>query len=90
MEKGYRLDEFCPSSKPIEAYSYLGQKEDTSGSGGWARALTALLHPGGLVPATLTYRICAAPGSCSGPVGLFLTPDGIPDEEREGTSQFLI
>lgn len=30
IEKGYRLDEFCSSSKSIEAYSYLGQKEDIS------------------------------------------------------------
>lgn len=30
IEKGYRLDEFCSPSKPIEAYSYLGQKEDIS------------------------------------------------------------
>lgn len=37
-----------------------------------------------------THHICAATGSCCGPVGLFLTQDSIPDEEREGTSQFLV
>lgn len=30
IEKGYRLNEFCSSSKSIEAYSYLGQKEGIS------------------------------------------------------------
>lgn len=30
IEKGYRLNEFCSSSKSIEAYSYLRQKEGIS------------------------------------------------------------
>lgn len=40
--------------------------------------------------ARYTHHICATTGICCGPVGLFLTPNSIPDEEREGTSQFLV
>lgn len=37
-----------------------------------------------------THHICAATGLRCVPVVLFLSPDSIPDEDREGTSQFLI
>lgn len=30
-EQGYRLDEFCPASKPIKACPYLKQKDEVSG-----------------------------------------------------------
>lgn len=53
-EKGYRLYEFCSSSKPIKAYSYLGRK----GRDEWVRVrdreLTTLPHPKGWLPPLTT------------------------------------